>query len=85
MYFPDFPYSNEGLSFLHHQDILKYLQDYADHFSVTDHILFNMKVLKVAPVFDECQKLIEWKVFAENLKSKLKLERVFDAVIVCNG
>ena len=34
MAFPDFPFPSEWNSFLSHQQVLKYLEDYASHFDL---------------------------------------------------
>ena len=34
------------------QEYLQYIRDYADHFGVTKHILFNTGVTKVTPAAD---------------------------------
>lgn len=38
MAFPDFPFDPSLPSFLHHSDVLAYLESYADHFCVREHI-----------------------------------------------
>ena len=34
MAFPDYPFPNQEESFLHHTEVLKYLESYCDHFDV---------------------------------------------------
>ena len=38
MAFPDFPFSKDMPSFVKHTVVHKYLEDYADHFQLRDHI-----------------------------------------------
>ena len=48
--FPGFPYPSHLPSFPGHHDILKYLQQYADHFDLTQHIRFRTLVEQVISV-----------------------------------
>ena len=50
MRFPDFPFPSHLPSFPGHHDILKYLQQYADHFDLTQYIKFRTLVEQVIPV-----------------------------------
>ena len=50
MNFPDFPHLSHLPSFLGHQDILKSLQQYADHFDLTKYIKFKTLVEQVIPI-----------------------------------
>lgn len=38
MAFPDFPFPEGDESFLHHSEVQKYLEDYAQHFDLYPHI-----------------------------------------------
>lgn len=50
MCFPDFAFDDSLPSFLRHQDILRYLEDYAKHHCIAPHIRFNTRVMCVRPV-----------------------------------
>lgn len=39
MAFPDFPFPEEGESFVHHTSVLKYLEDYTHHYDLLPWIL----------------------------------------------
>ena len=50
MNFPDFPHPSHLPSYVGHQDILKYLQQYADYFDLTKYIRFKTLVEQVIPI-----------------------------------
>ncbi len=47
MAFSDYPMPEDYPMFPHHSHIIKYFEDYADHFGITDTITFNTSVEKV--------------------------------------
>ena len=50
MGFPDFPYPDKfHLSFVTSEEVLEYLNMYADHFKLRNHIQFEHEVLRVKP------------------------------------
>lgn len=55
MVFPDFPFPSYLPSFPSHHDVLKYLQQYADHYDLTRCIRFGTLVEEViaAPIRSE--------------------------------
>ena len=59
MRFPDFPHASHLPSFPVHHDILKYLQQYANHFDLTQHIRFRTLVEQVIPVPKEEVNFLE--------------------------
>ena len=65
--YPDFPSARQ---------VLNYLQSYANHFELNDHIQYNSEVLKVQPILDGSQ----WEVSIKN-----KGTRKYKGIIVCNG
>ena len=85
MSFPDFPYPDESPTFLHHTDVRKYLEDYAEHFNLLPHIRFQTKVVSVDPLpntdeNDWCRWIVEYQQLGCHLEKE-----EFDAVVVCNG
>ena len=50
MSFPDFHFDPHLPSFIHHTEMAKYLQQYADHFNLIPCIRFSTVVLSVKPV-----------------------------------
>ncbi|KAM3924888.1 uncharacterized protein RB166_008259 [Leptodactylus fuscus] len=82
MEFPDFPFDPSLPSFIHHSDVLKYLEEYTDKFSVRPHIKFNTRVVSIYPVFG-VQERVSWRVVSST-QEEVVLEK-FDAVMVCVG
>ena len=80
MSFKDFPLIDPNMyenKHVHNQVFFKYLKDYANHFDLVKHIVFESQVLKVSKLKDE------WEV-----KVKIQNEEeihFFDYVIVCIG
>jgi len=86
---------DECATYPSHTEIVKYFNDYVDHFGVRRHIRFNTQVVKVEQRADG-----SWQVAYRdspdgtpiyllqengvNLSSNVKTED-FDAVMVCNG
>ncbi|CAD6216151.1 GSCOCG00004370001-RA-CDS [Cotesia congregata] len=87
MNFPDFQRMDQTEpSCGTHEQVLKYLLDYADHFNLCQFIQFNMKIINVEPILkEEDWRKTEWKVTIKNLKTDLVEENNFDAVLICNG
>ncbi|XP_078609486.1 uncharacterized protein LOC144880836 isoform X2 [Branchiostoma floridae x Branchiostoma japonicum] len=84
MAFPDFPFDSSLPSFVTHQEVLKYLEDYTDHFQLRKHIQFLTKVDTVKPVTGAGQTL--WEVTVSSVEEPEKITtQQFDAVMVCNG
>jgi dimethylaniline monooxygenase (N-oxide forming) len=50
MAFSDFPIPHSWPTFLHNTAILKYFEDYANHFKLLDYIKFGKKVLSIRPL-----------------------------------
>lgn len=88
MAFPDFPFSQNNLpSFIGHEDMRRYFEDYARHFDVLGLIQFNAFVENVSP-FDDDDGRQKWNVKVRDLltpETNATSESVFDAVMVCNG
>lgn len=85
MAFPDFPFRDreDSESFLHHSDVLEYLQQYCDHFNLRQYIQFNTLVAKVHPSSDESSS--KWTVTSKCLRTSEETVEQFDSVLVCNG
>lgn len=61
-----------------HEEVLKFLQDFANEFRVTEVIRFNSEVVRVDS--SDGGFVVEWKTMEVG-----STEEVFDAVVVCNG
>ena len=48
--FPDFPMPDSWPDYPHHSQVLSYLERYADHFGLREHIWFGTEVIRVEPV-----------------------------------
>lgn len=57
--------------------VLRYLNNYADHFDLRKHIIFETEVTKVQPISDGSQ----WEVLLSNRKKPL----IYKGVIICIG
>ncbi|WMV31012.1 hypothetical protein MTR67_024397 [Solanum verrucosum] len=68
------------LNFPEHEEVLKFLNEFANDFAINELIRFNTEVVRVAPVdFGENRWIVESK--SEELSS----EGVFDSVVICTG
>ncbi|XP_053239964.1 uncharacterized protein LOC128411558 isoform X1 [Podarcis raffonei] len=87
MAFPDFPFDPALPSFLHHSDVLAYLESYAEHFGVYDHIQFRSEVSHIRPVSSSEGQPGGWEVTATQQRPETtqKVTKHFDAVMVCTG
>ena len=85
MAFPDFPFPSEWRSFLSHQQVLKYLEDYTSQFDLYNYIQFNSVVSSVRPLMGEDSHKPQWEVVVTNLDTKKSCILLFEAVIVCSG
>ncbi|XP_064640715.1 uncharacterized protein LOC135495757 isoform X2 [Lineus longissimus] len=85
MAFPGYPFPKEWPSFMTHQQVLQYLEDFAVHYKLKEHIEFDTIVEKVHPIqFDGKTK---WEIHTRNTidgKDQTTREE-FDAVFVCSG
>ena len=85
MCYPDFPFPDEVPSYMYHTAVNEYLQNYACHYKLLDHVRFNTEVTRISPINNdgELGRFVKWcvsSVDAEGISSE-----VFDAVVVCNG
>ncbi|MCP3962871.1 MAG: NAD(P)-binding domain-containing protein [bacterium] len=75
MAYSDFPMPEEYPDYPHHSQILRYFEDYVDHFDVRRHIRFSTTVSDVHPTGDG-----EWDVTLDDSET-----RAYAAVVVSNG
>ncbi|KAI3795347.1 hypothetical protein L1987_37999 [Smallanthus sonchifolius] len=82
MSFSDFSFEDKSYGdprmFPGHEEVLKFLQAFANEFGVSEVIRFNSEVVRVDSRDGEF--LVEWRTMEVGLT-----EEVFDAVVVCNG
>ncbi|XP_043468284.1 flavin-containing monooxygenase FMO GS-OX-like 2 [Leptopilina heterotoma] len=86
MNFPDYrKMKGDKFSTATHQQILSYLQNYAQHFQLYQYIQFNTLVEHVKPEFKDDDSKTVWKVQIKNLKTNQIFHEEFDGIIVCTG
>jgi hypothetical protein len=74
MRYSDFPMPDEFPDYGHHSDVLRYFENYVDHFGIREHITFRTEVKEVRP-HDE-----HWQVSLSN-----NTTHRYRAVVVANG
>ncbi|XP_035222321.1 senecionine N-oxygenase-like, partial [Stegodyphus dumicola] len=85
MAFPDFPFPGcGGQSYLHHTALLRYLEEYAKHYGLYQHIKFHTLVENVEPL-EHSNCTVEWFVDIRDAATNERARFVYDAVMVCNG
>ncbi|KAK4353987.1 hypothetical protein RND71_026181 [Anisodus tanguticus] len=81
MSFSDYPFkgtkNGKMLNFPGHEEVLKFLNEFAKDFGITELIRFNTEVVRVAQVENR------WVV--ESKTDELSSGEVFDSVVICNG
>lgn len=80
MGYPDFPIPEQERSYLCHEEILSFLDQYANHFDLKEHIKFLHCVIRVRPIGDD-----RWEVIVRDLPNNEYKTLEFDAVMVSNG
>ncbi|XP_014213753.1 senecionine N-oxygenase-like [Copidosoma floridanum] len=75
------PENSEKRSYLTRTEILAFLESFAEHFKLREHIHLYHNVELVEPVGGTS----EWKVRVRDLKGDRSLDVRFDAVMVCSG
>ncbi len=89
MAYPDFPFPENCRTFPSHEEVLKYLQDYASNYGIDNFIHFNKKVTRVMPLPKEDAKdqldNVQWTVTTESTKTGLESSAIYDSVVICNG
>ncbi|XP_024992981.1 flavin-containing monooxygenase FMO GS-OX5-like [Cynara cardunculus var. scolymus] len=68
-----------------HQELLRYLEDFAETFGVTKLIRFNSEVIRVESLSPGNEFVVESKKSGLSLGSSSTLTEIFDAVVICNG
>ena len=79
-FYEDFPLPKDASDYPSHNELLKYFNDYADHFDINRLIKFGTEVLH-CKYTDDNKWIIQWR----SLDSENINEDKFDALVVCNG
>ncbi|XP_029667204.1 flavin-containing monooxygenase FMO GS-OX-like 4 [Formica exsecta] len=86
MNFPDYiTMEAQEPCYVSHQEILKYLRDYAQHFDICRHIHFNTRVEHVQLELSKYNNKEKWSVQVKKLKTNETELQYFDAIMICNG
>ncbi|CAH0550214.1 unnamed protein product [Brassicogethes aeneus] len=80
MEFENFSYPENKTSFITQDTVIKYLDNYTNHFQLSKHIKFNHHVIKVDPLPDD-----KWNITSKNLIKNELQHKIYDAIIVCTG
>lgn len=79
--FPDFPMPDSWPDYPHHSQVLAYLERYAEHFGLREHIWFGTEVTRVVPTDDG-----QWDVTISGARSGgADRTQRYAAVVVANG
>jgi cation diffusion facilitator CzcD-associated flavoprotein CzcO len=78
--FPDFPMPDSWPDYPHHSQVLSYLERYAKHFGLGEHIWFGTEVVSAVPVGDG-----RWDVTTRSTGGGSSRVQRYAAVIAANG
>ena len=82
MAFPDYPFPSGDKSFLHHRDVLAYLENFATDHNLFPYIRFNTLVKGIS---HDPEKAPSWNVTVQDISNGQTSTSRFQAVMVCNG
>lgn len=80
MAFPEYPFPPSTKPFPEREDVLKYLQSYAQRFNLNQHAKFEHFVNHVEPIARG-----KWEITVTDLPNNKTETVIYDAVIVANG
>jgi hypothetical protein len=78
--FPDFPMPDHWPDYPHHHQVLSYLERYAKHFGLLDHIWFGTEVMTARPVGDG-----RWDVTTHSTGGGAARVQRYAGLVVANG
>ena len=78
--FPDFPMPDTWPDYPHHSQVLTYLERYARHFGLGEHIWFGTEVVSTVPVGDG-----RWDVTTRSTGGGASRVQRYAGVVVANG
>jgi hypothetical protein len=78
--FPDFPMPDTWPDYPHHQQVLSYLERYADHLDLRRHIWFGTEVIRIEP-----DPHGRWEVTTRSTGGVTERTHRYAAVVVANG
>ncbi|BAY82843.1 dimethylaniline monooxygenase [Calothrix parasitica NIES-267] len=81
--FSDYPMPEDYPEWPNGEQVRKYLQSYADHFGVSERIIFQAEVTDIYRKTEEALWVVSFKINNQDKVKEQKQE--FDFVLVCNG
>merc|ERR1719348_1916016 len=91
MAFPDYDFKNNLPSFVKHEQVLEYLEDYANNFDLMKNIKFETTVTAIEPFKVDRRESPagqdhRWRVTSAPVADRANTETSeFDAVMICAG
>ncbi|KAK8776477.1 hypothetical protein V5799_030180 [Amblyomma americanum] len=82
--FSDFPPPSQYPNYMHHSLVSRYLNDYADAFSLRSHVRCCHSVIRLNPAIDH-NETGRWELVVHDHQEDRIFEQTFDAVMVCTG
>jgi len=82
MGFQDFAFPPNPDTFPSQSQVLKYLQDYCEHYNLLQHVKFNHRVDYVSS--QQSEDFCKWSVKVTDLNNKLSFCEDFDNIFVCS-
>ncbi|KAJ8923996.1 hypothetical protein NQ315_006772 [Exocentrus adspersus] len=80
MQYENFAYKESKRSILFQEEVLAYINSYANTFNLTSHITFFKHITEVSPLPEN-----KWTVKIKDLKTNVMESKEYDAVMVCVG
>lgn len=78
--YPDFPMPDSWPDYPHHSQMLAYLERYADHFDLRQHIWFGTEVVRAVPTDDG-----RWDVTTRGARGGAERTQRYAGLLVANG
>lgn len=78
MSFPELPFQPLDRSFIKSEEVLTYINRYAETSDLCRYVKLEHHVLRIRPLFDD-----KWEFIVKNLKAEKYETLIFDAVFIC--
>ncbi|OWA51249.1 putative Flavin-containing monooxygenase FMO GS-OX-like 2 [Hypsibius exemplaris] len=86
-----FPFPQGSRSYCDVQTVNNYLEGYAKHFHLSEHIKLSHRIVNIAPQIGDKENTRvaaigpRWTVTYEDLQQSSETSEIFDAVLICTG
>ncbi|CRK98799.1 CLUMA_CG011966, isoform A, partial [Clunio marinus] len=80
MNYPGHPYNDQKYSYASSEEVLNYLQSFAEKNNLKNYIKFEHSVIRVRPLQGDT-----WEVIVKNLLENAYETYIFDLVLICSG